>query len=106
MRTTAKKSALRGISLDVFRTMNTGPVVGLVLAMAGFCIAILTGLAEAQGAGPAATPSVSVADNIYSWVRIAQAVATIIALTLGGIFAWRRGFIFRHQQPTLLFRTT
>ena len=79
--------------------MNTGPAVGLVLAMAGFCIAILTGLTEAQGAGPAATPSVSVADNIYSWVRIAQAVATIIALALGGIFAWRRGFIFRYQQP-------
>ena len=83
----------------MFKTMNTGPAAGLVLAMAGFCIAILTGSTEAQGAGPATTSSASVADNIYSWVRIAQAVATIIALALGGIFAWRRGLIFRHQQP-------
>ena len=99
MMTIADKSDLRGRNIDVFKTMNAEPALGLVLAMAGFCIAILTGLTEAQGTGPATTPSVSVADNIYSWVRIAQAVATIIALALGGIFAWRRGFIFRHQQP-------
>ena len=43
--------------------------------------------------------SASVAGNIYLWARIAQAVATIIAIVLGGIFAWWRGFIFRHEQP-------
>ena len=92
MMPTTNKSALRGRNIDVFKTMNTGPAVGLVLAMAGFCIAILTGLTEAQGTGPATA-------NVLSWARIAQAIATVIALTLGGIFAWRRGFIFRHQQP-------
>ena len=84
---------------NVLAKINTGLPIALFVATIGFCLAILTGLTEAQGVGPAATPSVSVADNIYSWVRIAQAIATLIALTLGGIFAWRRGFIFRYQQP-------
>ena len=31
--------------------------------------------------------------------RIAQAVATVIAIVLGGITAWRQCFIFRLEQP-------
>ena len=26
-------------------------------------------------------------------------MGTVIAIVLGGFFAWRRGFIFRHEQP-------
>ena len=41
----------------------------------------------------------SIADTIGVWAGIAQAGATVIAIMLGGLFAWRRGFIFRHEQP-------
>jgi hypothetical protein len=74
-------------------------IVLLIVAPAGFCFAISAGLTEVQGIEPAIPGSASIAGNIYPWARIAQAVATIIAIVLGGIFAWRRGFIFRHEQP-------
>ena len=79
--------------------ISTALAIALVVATAGFCFAISAGLTEAQGTRSATTGSASVAANIYLWARIAQAVATIIAIVLGGIFAWRRGFIFRHEQP-------
>ena len=83
----------------VLRMINTALVIALAVAIAGFCCDLSTGLAEAQGIEPATTGSASVADNVYLWVGIAQGVATIIAIVLGGFFAWRRGFIFRHWQP-------
>ena len=52
-------------------------------------------MAEAQGTEPVTTGSASVADNVYLWVSIIQG----IAIVLGGIFAWRRGLIFRYKQP-------
>ena len=50
----------------------------------------------------------SIADTIGVWAGIAQAGATVIAIMLGGLFAWRRGFIFRHEQPhvTILHEIT
>ena len=38
-------------------------------------------------------------ETIGVWAGIAQAIFTIIAIFLGGIFAWRRGYFFRHGQP-------
>lgn len=73
--------------------------IALAVTIAGLCFAISTGLAETQGTEPVATGSASITDSIYLWVRITQAVVTIIAIMLGGLFAWRRGFIFRQWQP-------
>lgn len=84
---------------NVLAKINTGLPSALFVATVGFCLVILTGLTEAQGTGPATAASASAVNNILSWARIAQAIATVIALALGGIFAWRRGFIFRYQQP-------
>ena len=83
----------------MLRMINTALVIALAVAIAGFCFVLSSGVAEVQGTGPATTGSASVADNVYLWVSIAQGVATIIAIVLGGFFAWRRGFIFRHWQP-------
>lgn len=79
--------------------INLATAIALSVVIAVFCFTLSTGLAEAQGGGQATTGSASVADTFYLWVSIAQGVATIIAIILGGIFAWRRGFIFRHWQP-------
>ena len=77
---------------------NAALVIVLIMAIAVLCFALPSGLAEAQGTEPTMTGALA-ADNVYLWVSIVQAVATIIAIVLGGIFAWRRGFIFRHEQP-------
>ncbi len=79
--------------------LNTALAIVLAVAIACFCFAFSSGLAEANGIEPATTGSALGANNVYLWVSIAQAVATIIAIMLGGFFAWRRGFIFRHEQP-------
>ena len=78
---------------------NTVLAIALTVAIAVFCFALSGGVSEAQGTEPVTTGSASVADNVYLWVSIAQGIATIIAIVLGGFFAWRRGFIFRHEQP-------
>ena len=41
----------------------------------------------------------SLTETVGAWAGIAQAVATVIAIALGGIFAWRRGYLFRYGQP-------
>lgn len=79
--------------------INLATAIALGVVIAVFCFTLSTGLAEAQGGEQATTGSASVADTFYLWVSIAQGVATIIAIVLGGIFAWRRGLIFRHEQP-------
>lgn len=79
--------------------INLATAVALGVVIAVFCFTLSTGLAEAQGDEQATTGSASVADTFYLWVSIAQGVATIIAIVLGGFFAWRRGLIFRHGQP-------
>ena len=66
--------------------INTALAIALAVAIAGFCFAFSSGVAEAQGTGPATTGSASVADNVYLWVGIAQGVATIIAIVLGRVF--------------------
>ncbi len=40
-----------------------------------------------------------ITETIGAWAGIAQATFTVIAVILGGIFAWRRGFLFRYGQP-------
>ena len=78
---------------------DTAPAAALTVAIAVFCFVLSSGVVEAQGTGPATMGSASFPDNVHLWVSIAQGVVTIIAIVLGGIFAWRRGFIFRHWQP-------
>lgn len=79
--------------------INTASATALFVATVWCCLALLVGSTVAQGNESPGSGSASMTDNVLSWARIAQAVATAIALVLGGIFAWRRGFIFRHQQP-------
>lgn len=79
--------------------LNTALTIALAVVIAGFCFALSTGLTQAQGTEPATTAPVSITNNVHLWVSIAQGVATVIAIVLGGFFAWRRGFIFRHEQP-------
>ena len=79
----------------MIRMNNTVLAIALTVAIAVFCFALSNGVSEAQGTEPATTGSASVADNVYLWVSIIQG----IAIVLGGIFAWRRGLIFRHEQP-------
>ena len=74
---------------------DTALAIALAVAIAVFCFALSSGVSEAQGTEPATTGSASVTDNGYLWVSIIQG----IAIVLGGIFAWRRGLIFRHEQP-------
>ena len=83
----------------VLRMINTALAIALAVVIAGFCFDLSSGVAEAQGTEPATMGSASLADNVNLWVSIAQGVATVIAIVLGGFFAWRRGFIFRHWQP-------
>ena len=40
-------------------------------------------------------------ETLGTWAGIAQAIAAVIAIGLGGVFAWRRGFLFRYGQPHL-----
>ena len=42
-----------------------------------------------------------VPETLGTWAGIAQAIAAVIAIGLGGIFAWRRGLLFRYGQPHL-----
>ncbi len=79
--------------------LNTALAIVLAITIACFCFAFSSGVAEAQETEPATMGSASLADNVHLWVNIAQGVATVIAIVLGGIFAWRRGFIFRYEQP-------
>ena len=65
--------------------INAALAIVLAVTIACLCFALLSGLLTA--------------DNVYLWVNIWQGVATVIAIVLGGIFAWRRGLIFRHEQP-------
>ena len=83
----------------MLRMINIALAIALTVAIVGGCFVLSTELAAAQGTEPATMGSASLADNVHLWVSIAQGGATIIAIVLGGIFAWRRGLIFRHWQP-------
>ncbi len=43
--------------------------------------------------------SSSVTGNIKDWSQTAQAIATVVAISLGGLFAWRNSQIFRAKAP-------
>lgn len=43
--------------------------------------------------------SSSVTGNIKDWSQIAQAIATVLAIGLGGLFAWRNSQVFRAKAP-------
>lgn len=53
---------------------------------------------DAVGKQPPAA-SRSIGERTRNWAIVGQAAATIIAIGLGGIFAWRRGYLFRYGQP-------
>ena len=59
------------------------------------------GTATATGAASKQPPaaSKSIGERIRNGAIVGQAVATIIAIGLGGVFAWRRGYLFRYGQP-------
>ena len=74
------------------RTRDRMMNIAMSMTIAGLCFAISTGLAETQETEPVATGSAPVTDSIDLWVRITQAVVTIIAMMLGRLFAWGCGF--------------
>ena len=41
----------------------------------------------------------SVTSRVRDWSRIVQSVATVLAIGLGGVFAWRNSQIFRAKAP-------
>ena len=42
---------------------------------------------------------ISASKDIAFWVDVAQAVATVLAIIVGGFLAWRNGLLFRHGKP-------
>ncbi len=74
-----------------------------IIVTGALWLGFLTGLAEAQEPTPvpAPTDSESLAKSFNLWTVAAQAVLTSVAIVAGGIFAWRRGYIFRLGQPHL-----
>ena len=90
--------------LGVSKIILTALLLG-VFAVA--CVGQWSGAAEqeaatttagaASGGRPAASKSFG--ERVQNGAIIGQAVATIVAIGLGGFFAWRRGIIFRQEQP-------
>ena len=66
--------------------INAGLTTALVLSTVWLCFSVMIGSTVAQGAESQESGSSSVT-HILSLARIAQAVVTVVALTLGGIFA-------------------
>ena len=64
---------------------------------------LMAGIVEAQEhtSAPVPTDSASLAKTLNLWAVAAQAAFTSAAIVVGGIFAWRRGYIFRIGQPHL-----
>ena len=63
----------------------------------------MTGMVEAQestSVSATAAPE-SLAKSFNLWAVAAQAAFTSAAIVVGGIFAWRRGYLFRIGQPHL-----
>ena len=69
------------------------PVMAFVLAGSVGMVAAHDGPATAGG------ETAAVGGGIYLWAGIAQAAATVVAVALGGVFAWRQGIIFRQGKP-------
>lgn len=69
--------------------------------VAAFALAGSVGATAAQD-GPTAAAggeTAAVGGGLYLWAGIAQGVATVVAVALGGVIAWRRGIIFRQGKP-------
>ena len=74
----------------------------LVLALLVVGIASLACAGDASTQSPGASESrTPIADQAFRWGGFAQAIATVVAIGLGGFFAWRRGIIFRQEKPHL-----
>ena len=79
----------------------------LVVAAAAACLAVPAGTASSQGpesdqsphGGSERTVPDSVTGRLKDGSAIAQAVATVVAIGVGGLFAWRNAQIFRARAP-------
>ena len=73
------------------------------VVIAAAVVGFLSGMVEAQEATSASDGMApeSLAKSFNLWTVAAQAVLTTVAIVAGGIFAWRRGYIFRLGQPHL-----
>ena len=43
----------------------------------------------------------SIAESFRHWAPASQAIATIVAIAVGALFAWRNNYLFRYSQPHL-----
>ena len=79
----------------------------LVVAATAACLAGPAGTASLQGpesdqsphGGSERAAPASVTDRLKDGSTIAQAVATVVAIGVGGLFAWRNAQIFRARAP-------
>ena len=73
------------------------------VVIAAAVVGFLSGMVEAQEATSASdgVAPESLAKSFNLWTVAAQAVFTSAAIVVGGIFAWRRGYLFRIGQPHL-----
>ena len=79
----------------------------LVVAATAACLAGPAGTASPQGPESDQSPSggseravpASITDRLKDGSAIAQAAATVIAIGVGGLFAWRNAQIFRARAP-------
>ena len=79
----------------------------LVVAATAACLVGPAGTASSQGpesdqsphGGSERAASASVTDRLKDGSAIAQAVATVVAIGVGGLFAWRNAQIFRARAP-------
>ena len=79
----------------------------LVVAATAACLAGPAGTASLQGPESDQSPhggserpaSATITDRLKDGSAIAQAVATVVAIGVGGLFAWRNAQIFRARAP-------
>ena len=86
--------------------VRSAVMAALVAAAAAACLAVPAGTASPQGPESDQTPEgseravpASITDRLKDGSTIAQAVATVVAIGVGGLFAWRNAQIFRARAP-------
>ena len=85
--------------------INTASATALFVATVWCCFALLVGSTVAQGNESPDSGSASMTDNVLSWARIAQAIATAIALALVGSSLGDEVSSSGISSPTSPFRT-
>ena len=87
--------------------VRSAVLAALVVAATAACLAGPAGTASSQGPEADQSPhggseravSASITDRLKDGSAIAQAVATVIAIGVGGLFTWRNAQIFRARAP-------